>query len=166
MIDIFHQQPDLKEFLQDDAKCKSSVNNIQGCWKNKIYGGSILDPLDSKPNAMLKDICHLIKYHLKHMYVIKNIQMTDELYMDIQLLYTSPDPSSLSEEFDKWYSEHTSGQVVQFETICKYLNGYTRANVFKYNQDNQKQLVNVTEGKFENGQLDGYGRKFISDGFC
>lgn len=191
-IGMLSTKPNTKKYKRDLDMLKA----IDNCYASNVYGGSIFLPIGSsdkrgalrhKPNNLENDIKNLSVnylygggyYELKHVQHNPNEDVESEagaMFSDIFILIDSVDDldkmQKIKVQTDVSAEKLKNQKPILMEDIELAMNGYGRVIEYRvyspdFHQENCK-IERIKEGKFKNGKMDGYARKFtgLKGGNC
>ena len=191
-IAMLSTKPNTKKYKKDLDMLKA----IDNCYASNVYGGSIFLPIGSsdkrgalrhKPNNLEKEVKELSVnylygggyYELKHIQHNPNDVIESEagaMFSDIFILVDSVEDlhkmQQIKVQSDISAEKLKNQQPILMEDLEMALNGYGRIIEYRvYSSDFHPEhckIERVKEGKFKNGKMDGYARKFtgLKGGNC
>ena len=172
VTDMLSKRPDLKKYKHD----ATAVKNIDYMYQSTIYGGSIFLPIGreknqvrNRENALLAEINAVNVDYLYGggYYKIEQVKAgEDNDYFDIFILVESIEDMDLLKQLKIGKTSENQKSQFSYEEIEKSLNGFGRMIQYKSHNDSfapeNLQLIEVFEGQFRKGLMEGYCRHFVA----
>lgn len=190
-IQMLQKFPDTKKYKRDLDLLKA----IDNCYASNVYGGSIFGPIGSsdrrgalrhKANNLETEIKNMPinylygggYYQLKHVQHNANEEIDSEagaMFSDIFILVQSVGDLDKMQQLKVMNASpdvRKTQKPIMLEDISDSINGYGRIVEYRaYNSNFHPEdckIERVKEGKFKQGKMDGYARKFtgLKGGNC
>ena len=191
-IEMLQKKPDTKKYKRDLDMLKA----IDNCYRSNVYGASIFQPIGSsdrrgalrhKANNLETEIQNLPVnylygggyYVLRHVQHSANDDVNSEsgaMFSDIFILVESIENLDKMQKIkvinDMAPDVRKTAKPILMEDIGDSMTGYGRVIEYRaYSSDFDAEsckIERVKEGKFKNGKMEGYARKFtgLKGGNC
>lgn len=191
-VEMLTRRPQTKNYKKDVDMLKA----IDSCYNSNVYGGSIFQPIGSadrrgplrhKANNLEAEIKNLPINYLYGggFYTLKHVQHSaaddvnseaGAMFSDIFILVESIENLDKMQQIkvisDMSPSDRRNQKPILMEDLADAMTGYGRVIEYRaYSSDfapDSCKIERVKEGKFKNGKMEGYARKFtgLKGGNC
>lgn len=191
-IEMLSKKPDTKKYKKDLELLKA----IDNCYASSVYGGSIFHPIGSSDRrGQLRHKANNLEHEIKNLpvnylygggyYILRHVQHNPNeeidsehgaMFSDVFILVESIENLDKMQKIkvinDMAPDVRKTQKPILMEDLSEAMTGYGRVIEYRaYSSDFHPEsckIERVKEGKFKNGKMEGYARKFtgLKGGNC